>query len=81
MSVALEREFEFFLAHRDDMFQQYGGHVIGIKDGEVLGVFDSELAALTTLRATHQLGTFLIQRVQEGDTAVTQTFHSPAVSP
>ena len=80
MNAALQREFEYYLAHQDEMVAKYDGRVIALKDREVLGDYDSELAAFTALRGSHPLGTFLIQRVSEGEEAVTQTLYSPGVS-
>ena len=77
MSSELTREFEFYLAHQEEMVEQYDGRVIALKGGRVLGVYDSELAAVTELQKSHALGTFLVQRVTPGDSAYTQTFYSP----
>ena len=77
MSSELTREFEFYLAHQEEMVEQYDGKVIALKGGRVLGVYDSELAAVTELQKNHALGTFLVQRVTPGDSAYTQTFYSP----
>lgn len=77
MGSELTREFEFYLAHQKEMVEQYDGKVIALKDGRVLGVYDSELAAVTELQKSHELGTFLVQRVTHGDSEYTQTFYSP----
>ena len=76
MGATLSEEFEFYLANQDDMVQRYNGKVIALKDHEVLGAYSSELEALTEVQRTHELGTFLIQRVSPGDEAYTATFHS-----
>ena len=76
MGDTLIDEFEFYLANQDDMVQRYNGKVIALKDHEVLGAYSSELEALTEVQRTHELGTFLIQRVSPGDEAYTATFHS-----
>ena len=60
-------------ANQDEMVAKYDGKVIAIKDGEVLGVFEDYLAAVTEVRKSHELGTFLVQRVSEGDEAYTMT--------
>ena len=77
MSSELTREFEFYLAHQEEMVEQYDGRVIALKGGRVLGVYDSELAAVTELQKSHELGTFLVQRVTPGDSEYIQTFYSP----
>lgn len=79
MSSAVAIEFEHYLANQNDMVEKYDGKVVGLKDGQILGVYDSELEAVSDLSKTYELGTFLIQRVSEGDKAYTHTFHSRAV--
>ena len=76
MTNTLEKEFKFYLDHHDEMVEKYDGKVIVIKDGDVLGTYDSELAAVTETRKTYDLGTFLVQRVSPGNADISQTFHS-----
>jgi hypothetical protein len=76
MNNLLEKEFKFYIEHQDEMVEKYDGQVIVIKDGIVLGAFDSELAAVTETRKTHELGTFLVQKVSPGTADISQTFHS-----
>ena len=79
MSSPLQSEFEFYIAHQDELVAKYDGKFIVIKNGEVLGEYDNELAAVTETKKAHELGTFLIQKVSEGDEGYSQTFHSRAV--
>jgi hypothetical protein len=79
MSNPLQREFEFYISHQDELVQKYDGKVIAIKDGDVLGVYDDELTAVTETKKSHELGTFLVQRVSKGDTEYSQTYHSRVV--
>lgn len=81
MSTALQKEFEFYLAHQAEMVAKYDGKVIVIKNVDVLGAYDDELTAVTETQKTHELGTFLVQRVSEGNAAYSQTFHSRVVFP
>ncbi len=74
--MTLEKEFRFYIENQDEMVKQYDGKVIVIKEGLVLGAYDDELTAVTETKKTHELGTFLVQRVSPGDAAYTQTFHS-----
>ena len=76
MNNPLEKEFRFYIEHQDEMVEKYDGKIIVIKDGAVLGAYDDELAAITETRKTHELGTFLVQRVSPGSAAYSQTFHS-----
>lgn len=79
MSNPLQREFEFYISHQDELVEKYDGKVIAIKDGDVLGVYDDELTAVTETKKSHELGTFLVQRVSKGDTEYSQTYHSRVV--
>ena len=79
MSSPLQNEFEFYLAHQDELVERYDGKCIVIKNSMVVGEYDDELTAVTETQKSHELGTFLVQRVSAGDTGYSQTFHSRAV--
>ena len=79
MNDELKKAFEFYLANQDEMVQKYCGKVIAIKSGKVLGAYDDELAAIKETKKTYELGTFIVQRVSEGDEAYTVTINSPGV--
>ena len=81
MRESLREAFEWYLAKQEDMVKQYDGKVIAIKDGKVLGVYDTELAAVTETRKSHEQGTFIVQRVSEGEEAYSATFHSRVALP
>ncbi len=81
MSSPLKTEFGYYLAHQDEMVKDYEGKVVVIKDRRVIGAYEDELTAVTETQKTHQLGTFLVQRVSRGDSAYSQTFHSRVVFP
>ena len=74
--VGLAREFDYYLENQDYLVEQYDGRVIVIKDGEILGAYDSHIEAVTETQKSHELGTFLVQAVSPGPDAYTQTFHS-----
>lgn len=76
MAKPLEREFEYYLKHQNDLVKQYRGKFVVIKNEKVIGVFDDELEAITETSKNHELGTFLVQRCEPGDENYTQTFHS-----
>ena len=79
MSHPLQKEFEYYLAHQEEMVNKYDGKFIVIKDGNVLDAYDDELTAITETQKTHELGTFLVQQVSRGTSAYSQTFHSRVV--
>ncbi len=78
---SLEKEFEFYLANQDEMVRKYDGKVVVIKNGEILGVYESELDAFTTTSKVHEEGTFMIQRVSEGERDYAASFSSRVTFP
>ena len=76
MSSPLQKKFDFYLAHQDEMVEKYDGRYIVIKNGIVVGDHDDEVTAVAKAQESHELGTFLVQKVSEGDSEYSQTFHS-----
>lgn len=75
----LQQEFKYYLAHQDEIVGQYDGKFIVIKDGKILGAYDDDVMAITETQKSHELGTFLVQKVSKGTGDYTQTFHSRVV--
>lgn len=76
MESPLKKEFEYYLAHQDELVKKYNGKFIVIKDQRVIGEYASQISAINETRKSHKPGTFLVQKVEPGDSAYTQTFHS-----
>jgi len=76
MDSPLKREFEYYLAHQDEFVKKYNGKFVVMKDQQVIGVFDDQARAVEDTSELHDLGTFLVQKVEPGEQAYTQTFHS-----
>ena len=72
----LEREFAYYLQHQEELVRQYQGKFVVIYDSQVLGAFDTELDAIREIPPNYALGTFLIQKCEQGNAAYTQMFHS-----
>ncbi len=72
----LREEFRYYLEHQDEIVERYDGKVVAIRGECVVEAFNSEVEAVTEMQKRYELGTFLIQRVSEGNEAYTQTFHS-----
>ena len=72
----LQSEFEYYLAHQDDLVAKYRGRFIVIKDCKVIGDYSSELEAVTEASKSHKMGTFLVQHCEPGEESTTQVFHS-----
>ena len=76
MESPLEREFEYYLAHQDELVKQYNGRFIVVKNCKVIGDYDDQATAVSEAQKDNELGTFLVQKVEPGDETHTQTFHS-----
>ena len=79
MSGSLQKEFEYYLAHQDELVKKYNGKFIVIQGQDILGAYDDDLTAVLESQKHHKLGTFLVQQVSEGNAAYSQTFHSRVV--
>jgi len=76
MESPLKKEFDFYLANQSEMVSKYNGKYIAIKGQKVLGAYDTQIAAIFETQQAHELGTFLVQKVEPGTSAYSQTFHS-----
>ncbi len=72
----LEKEFDYYLKHQDELVKKYNGKFIVIKDCAVIGDYDSELEAVEKTTEKYELGTFLVQKCEPGSESYTQTYHS-----
>lgn len=72
----LEKEFKYYLDHQAELIEKYNGKFLVIKGEEVIGVYDAEDAAYFETGKTHEVGTFLIQYCEPGDSSYTQTYQS-----
>lgn len=73
---ALEKEFNYYLEHQEELVKKYNGKFLVIKDCNVIGAYDSELEAVEKTTKEHELGTFLVQKCEPGSESYTQTYHS-----
>lgn len=72
----LKKEFEYYLANQKEFADKHSGKYLVIKNQKVLGVFDTEVEAIEVTSTTEEIGTFLVQKCEHGDSSFTQTFHS-----
>lgn len=76
MHSPLEKEFEYYLDHQEELVKKYRGKFVVIKGCKVVGTYDTELEALSETSKTEELGTFLVQKCEPGSESYTHTFHS-----
>ncbi len=76
---ALEKEFNYYLEHQEELVNKYKGKFIVIKDCNVIGTYDSEVEAVEKTTEKHELGTFLVQKCEPGSGSYTHTYHSRVI--
>ena len=72
----LKKEFEYYLSNQDELVKKHKGKFIVIKDGKVIGEYDSPFEAVEETSKKYELGTFLVQKCEPGSESYTQTYHS-----
>lgn len=77
MALNLKSEYEWYLANKAELLKAHRGKVLVIKNGTILGIYDSEANAVRETATNHELGTFLVQKCQEVEDR--QVFHSRVV--
>ena len=77
----MKRELEFYLDHQAEMVGKYDGRVIVLKNNQVIGDYGSSPEAVAATSEKHPLGTFLVQRVSEGNKDYTQRILSRVRAP
>lgn len=54
-------DFDFFVQHYNDLFNQYGHCYLAIKNKQVLGSYASVSDAIDDLSSEYEMGTYIIQ--------------------
>jgi len=72
----LEKEYQYYTTHEDELLKQYEGKFIAIVGEEIAGVFDTELAAYADMKKKYPLGTFLLQHVLPKKDRIIHRYHS-----
>lgn len=74
--TGLKAEFDFYIAHQDELVAKYRGKYLAIKNQQVIGVFASDIEAVRETSKHHEPGTFLVKKAEPGRGNYTQSFHS-----
>ena len=72
--MPLEKEYQYYTSHREELYKKHGGKVLVIVGEEVVGVYEDELQAVVTESKKRQPGTFFVKKCEEVD--IPQVFHS-----
>lgn len=76
MKSQLEKEFQWYLEHQEELVEKYDGKFIAIKGNKVIGDYDQVGDAVRETAKEHERGTFLVQKCSPGDQDYSQTYHS-----
>ena len=58
MTPTLQKAFDYYLSHQDEIVSKYNGKFVVIRGQNVIGVYDAELKAIQETQKRHQAGTF-----------------------
>ena len=72
----LEKEFQYYLDHQDELIKKYDGQYIVIVGDKVVGSYDMQRQAYDETIKEHEEGTFLIQYCSPGEESYSHVFHS-----
>ena len=74
--AALKSELDYYIANQSGLAVKHLGKYLVIKDHKIIGVYDTEIDAVTETQKKHELGTFLVQKCTLTKDGYTQTFRS-----
>lgn len=77
MNYNTEADFQWFIAHQDELMKKFNGKTLAIRDGVVLGAYAS--AAEAVARTRRPLREYMIQLCIPGDEAHTVQVYTPVV--
>ena len=68
------QNYEYFKNNFDELYEQYKGEYVALKDCKVIGVYDNFAKAVKETAKTEVLGTFLVQHCEKTDPFNTNRF-------
>lgn len=71
-------DYQWFLDHFTELYNEYGSVYLAIKDKKVLGVYHSYAEGVTATRKKEPLGSFIVQKCGADESAYTNYISSMA---
>lgn len=71
-----KEDFDYFVKHYQELYDKYGHKFIAIKNSKILGVFDSELEAISEISKEYPIGTFIVQECNGNESGYTNYISS-----
>ena len=75
----LEKEFQYFMEHQQELSSKYDGKYIVIVGDNVVGVYETNEEAYEKSLKSYKLGEFLIQECSQDASSYTTVFHSRVI--
>ncbi len=76
----INKLFEYYLEHQNDLVKQYDGKYIVITADGVKGAYDTMREGYDNAVETYGKGNFMLQLCTEGDSAYSQRFFTSRVA-
>lgn len=77
----LEKEYRYFIEIMDDLVEKHGaGKYVAIKGHDILGVYPCYNDAANDIYQEHEIGTVLMQEIEDGIDARTVILHTPRIT-
>lgn len=75
----LNKEYEFYKQHRNELLESHRGKFLIIKDQKLVGVYETEAEAYQAAIKKYELGTFLLQECLEETNEQKAIFHTQVI--
>lgn len=75
----LEKEFDYFIAHKDEIIKNYTNKYVVIVGETLVDVYDSKEIAYIESSKKYELGSFLIKYCDFNEESYIQSFNSRAI--
>ena len=72
----LEKEYNYFLSILDVLKRDHNDKFVVIKGSAILGYHDSIDGAIKETSKNHEIGTFLVKRIEDQNDNTVMRFHS-----
>lgn len=72
----LRSDFDYFINHYQEIYDNYGHKFIAIRNKTILGSFDTELDAINEVSKEYPLGEFIVQECNDNESGYTNYISS-----
>lgn len=71
-----QQDFDYFVAHYEELYEKYGHKFIAIRNRTVLAVYDDEVSAIHETAKEYPLGSFIVQECNGDESGYTNYISS-----